>query len=179
MPDFAPLLLGKDLRTIKNADNVAQLVTDQASFDDLFTLLFHHERPLVMRAADAVEKVTRKHKEFLAPYKVQLLSLLKGAINIELKWHIAQLIPRIRLDPHELQEVWSILSYWVRNPNESKLVRANSLQGLFELSRQAPAFRTQFAAVLDDLSHERIPSLIARVKKLRRLLTLTDTAGLP
>lgn len=171
MPDFAPLLLGKDLRTIKNADKVAQLVKDQASFDDLFALLFHHERPLVMRAADAVEKVTIKHKEFLAPYKTQLLSLLKGATNIELKWHIAQLIPRIPLDPHEQKEVWSILSYWAQNPNESKIVRANSLQGLFELSEQTQAFRNDLVAVLDAVSHERIPSLIARIKKLRRLLT--------
>lgn len=170
MQDFAHLLLGKDLRTINKANEVAQLVQDQASFDSLFGLLFHHERTLVMRAADAVEKITVKHREFLKPHKAQLMSLLKSAIHIELKWHIAQLVPRLPLDPHELQEVWSILSYWAQNPNESKIVRVNSLQGLFDLALETPAFRNSFVKILDVVEHEPIPSLRARIKKLRKLL---------
>lgn len=170
MNNFAHLLLGKDRRTISKAGNVADLVADQASFDELFALLFHHERNLVMRAADAVEKVTRQHKEFLVPHKNQILSLLTSAIHIELKWHIAQLAPRLPLNPHELHEVWSILSYWAQNPNESKIVRVNAIQGLFDMSTNNPAFETSFINILDTVEHEPIPSLRARIKKLRRLL---------
>lgn len=168
--NFAHLLLGKDRRTIGKADHVVQLVVDQPSFDELFSLLFHHERTLVMRAADAVEKITHKHKEFLVPHKMQLLSLLNSAIHIELKWHIAQLVPRLPLDPHEIKEVWSILSYWAQNPNESKIVRVNSLQGLFDLTRNTPAFKNSLLSILDTIEHEPIPSLKARIKKLRKLL---------
>ncbi len=171
MNNFAHLLLGKDRRTINKANTVADLVEDQASFDELFALLFHHERNLVMRAADAVEKVTRKHKEFLVPHKDQILSLLRSAIHIELKWHIAQLAPRLpNLGSQELHEVWSILSYWAQNPNESKIVRVNSLQGLFDMSTSNPAFETSFINILETVEHEPIPSLRARIKKLRRLL---------
>ena len=67
--NFAHLLLGKDRRTIGKADNVVQLVVDQASFDELFGLLFHHERTLVMRAADAVKKLPVSTKNFLFPIK--------------------------------------------------------------------------------------------------------------
>jgi hypothetical protein len=123
-----------------------------------------------MRAADAVEKVTLRHKEFLVPHRTQLLNLLNSAINIELKWHIAQLVPRLPLEPHELNEVWAILSYWAQNPNESKIVRVHSLQGLFELSQQTPAFSNTFTKILDKVDHEPIPSLKARIKKLRKLL---------
>lgn len=168
--NFAHLLLGKDRRTIGNADQVVQLIVDQRSFDELFGLVFHHERNLVMRAADAVEKVTRTHKEFLVPHKIQLLSLLKSAGPMELKWHIAQLVPRLSLDPHELQEVWSILSYWVQNPNESKIVRVNSLQGLFDFAIDHPAFKVSLQNILNTVEREPIPSLIARIKKLRRFL---------
>lgn len=170
MNNFAHLLLGKDRRTIGKADNVADLVVDQDSFDKLFALLFHHERNLVMRAADAVEKVTRKHKQFLEPHKNQILSLLRSAIHIELKWHIAQLAPRLPLNPQELHEVWSILSYWVQNPNESKIVRVNSIQGLFDMATGNPAFETSFTNILDTVEHEPIASLRARIKKLRGLL---------
>ena len=170
MNNFAHLLLGKDRRTIGKADNVVHLVTDQSAFDELFGLLFHHERTLVMRAADAVEKVTREHEEFLAPHKNQIMSLFQSAIHIELKWHIAQLAPRLPLDLQELHEVWSKLSYWVLNPNESKIVRVNSLQGLFDISKNNPAFETNLNIILDTVEHQPIPSLRARIKRLRNLL---------
>jgi hypothetical protein len=170
MKDFAHLLLGKGLRSITKSNEVVESVQDQSSFDALFSLLWHHERPLVMRAADAVEKITRKHREFLLPHKEQLLSLLKSAINKELKWHIAQLVPRLNVDPHELKEVWSVLTYWSQNPNESKIVRVNSLQGLFELTQQYPSLRPDFEHTLHTLEREPIPSIQARIKKLRKAL---------
>jgi hypothetical protein len=169
MKDFAQLLLGKDLRSITKSNEVVHSVQDQQSFDVLFSLLLHHERTLVMRAADAIEKITIAHKEFLEPHKIQLLSLLKSAINKELKWHIAQLISRTKLTKDELKEAWSILAYWAQNPNESKIVRVNSLQGLFELSRQFPDLQANFEQTLRILEREQIPSLKARIKKLKKI----------
>lgn len=170
MKNFAHLLLGKDLRTIAKSNEVVQSIQDQSSFDALFALLWHHERPLVMRAADAVEKVTRTHREFLEPHRDQLLSLLKSAIHKELKWHVAQLVPRIALNEAELKEVWSVLNYWAKNPNESKIVRVNSLQGLSELVGRFPALQNGFDQTLHELDHEPIPSIQARIKKLRKVV---------
>ncbi len=47
---FTSLLLGKDLRTIRQNSIIVQTIHDQRTFDELFSLVFHHERPLVMRA---------------------------------------------------------------------------------------------------------------------------------
>ncbi len=168
--DFAPMLLGGDLRSIARSNEVARLVEDQQTFDDLFGLLLHHERLLVMRAADAIEKVTIRHPQFLMPHKNQLFSLLKGSMDKELKWHIAQLITRLSLTAEEQAEVWKILRYWVQNPNESKIVRVNSLQGLYEMTVQYPSMRERLLNVIDTVSHELIPSLQARSKKIRKLL---------
>jgi hypothetical protein len=165
--DFAPLLLGKDLRSLARSNEVVRYVDDQESFDELFNLLLHHERLLVMRAADAVEKITSARREYLAPHKKQLLSLLKSAIHKELKWHIALLITRVTLTPDELKEVWGILTYWTQNPNESKIVRVNSLQGLFQLSHDNPLLKEAFARTVHVIEHEQIPSLQARIKKLK------------
>jgi len=168
LKDFVHLLLGKDLRSLSKTNEVVQMVDDQTSFDALFSLLWHHERPLVMRAADAVEKITARHNEFLNPHKTQLLSLLKSAINKELKWHVAQLLPRLNLDEQEVHEVWSTLSYWVQNPNESKIVRVNSLQGLHDLVQRFPMLKEEFERVIHKIEREPIPSLQARIRKLRR-----------
>ena len=165
--DFTPLLLGKDIRSISRSNDVARVVVNQEQFDDLFSLLLHHERLLVMRAADAIEKITLRHREFIQPHKKQLLNLLKSALHKELKWHLALLVPRLKLEPNEFQETWQTLSYWARNPNESKIVRVNSLQGLFELSNIQPGLKDTFLQILAAVAHEPIPSLQARIRKLR------------
>lgn len=167
--DYAHLLLGRDLRRLKGTDKVVQAVHDQASFDALFKLLFHHERPLVMRAADAVEKVTVLHSDYLEPHKKQLLALLKSADHKELKWHIAQLVARITLTNAERDDVWHTLTYWVRNPNESKIVRVNALQTLFDLSAKHPGMKEDFDRSLSAIAHDPAPSLQARIKRIARL----------
>jgi hypothetical protein len=167
--NFAHLLLGKDRRSIAGSDEVVQAVRDQPTFDELFGLLLHHERLLVMRAADAVEKITTNNKAFLTPHKGQLLALLKSALHNELKWHLALLVSRLQLDENELNDVWRILSYWALNPNESKIVRVNSIQGLFELSHQYSGFDDALSHIFQALQYEKIPSLQARLRKLSKI----------
>jgi hypothetical protein len=166
MTDYAKLLLGKDIRSIAKSNDVAESIHDQVSFDALFSLLWHHERLLVMRVADAIDKITLVHREFLIPHKSQLLSLLNSAVNKELKWHLAQLVSRLPLNEEELKVVWSVLSYWVQNPNESKIVRVNSLQGLHDLGIRFPMLKEKYEEIVRRLAHEPIPSLQARIKKL-------------
>lgn len=166
--NFAPLLLGRDLRSISRGREVVRSVTNQQDFDELFNLLLHHERLLVVRAADAIENITVTNRKFLAPHKKQLLTLLKSTIHLELKRHLALLVSRLDLSTDELKEVWGILSYWALNPNERKIVRVNALQGLFELSVQFSDFCDSFQHTLQTLEHEQIPSLQARIKRLRK-----------
>jgi len=54
-----------------------------------------------MRAADATEKVTRRHRELLQPYKKELLGLMTEAQEQELRRHLAVMVPRLRLNDKE------------------------------------------------------------------------------
>jgi hypothetical protein len=167
--NFSGLLLGADLRTVRRNGIVVRSVNDQATFDLLFRLALHPERPLVIRAVDAVEKVTANHPEYLTPHKLQLLNLLKSADHKELKWHVAQLISRVTLTPDELQEVVHILTYWALNRNERKTLRVNALQGLFDLSKRDPLVKVEFQKIRDSMEHEMIPSIQARIRRLKKL----------
>jgi len=169
--NFVTLLLGKDRRTVKQNRVVIQSIHDQHTFDELFSLVFHHERTLVMRAIDAVEKVTALHPAFLRPHKGQLLQVLKSAEHKELKWHVAQLVPRTELTEDELREVWHIFTYWVLNKNESKIARVNALQALFDLSKGNPLLKDEFNKIILTLEHEMIPSLQTRIRKLKKTKT--------
>lgn len=152
-------------------------IKDQLSFDSLFELLYHHERSLVLHAAEAIEKVTTKRQEFLRAHKLDLLRLFTTSDHPELKARLAQLIVRVTLLPDEADEVWKILQYWARNPNENKPIRVHALQSLYDLSRIYPDFREPFLEILTAVAHEPIPSLQARIRKLRD--TIEKQAVLP
>jgi len=165
--NFPHLLLGKDRRRLGGVGKAVAAVNDQQTFDELFGLLFHHERTLVMRAADAVEKITTGKKQYLQPHRLQLLALLDSADHKEVKWHVAQMLIRLELSGTEAEHVWHVLTYWVRNANESKIVRVNALQALFDLAGEDAGFRADLARTVAAIERERIPSLQARLRKLK------------
>lgn len=169
MPKFQDILQGGDLRSIGKANEVVALVKNQTDFDELFPGLSHPDRKVVMRTADAIEKITLKNPDFLQKHKKALLKLCQKDQDIELKWHLALLLPRLSLTPKELQSVWNLLTLWARNAEESKIVRVNSIQGLFELLSQLPGMSQDFEFTLAEMEKENIASIHARIRKIRKL----------
>jgi hypothetical protein len=120
-----------------------------------------------MGAADTIEKVTRQHPEYLSTYKTSLLQLCMGAKNKELKWHLAQLIPRLILSTDEIKHFWQILSGWALDKKESKIVRVNSIQSLFEIGLSQKIYIKNLPQLFSKIEEEKIPSINARIRKLR------------
>ncbi len=167
---FRHQLSGKDLRSIGSSDLVAAQVKTQADFDELFECLFVPDRLVAMRAADAVEKITRDHPEYLNKHKEQVLKLCTGATYIELKWHLALLVSRPELTPGEYDTVWKMLLGWTASKEESKIVRVNALQSLFELLMKNPALTPAFLQRMAEMETENIPSINARIRLIRKEL---------
>jgi hypothetical protein len=161
-------LQGGDLRSVAGVDALIHLIKDQGDFDQLFEYLYKEDRLIVMRAVDAIEKISKNRPEYLEGYTKDLIKLLDGAQEKELKWHLAQLITRVSLDPDQLRHVWLILTQWLIDAKESKIVRVNSLQALSELSRQNIRLEKFLAHIIPVLEKEHIPSLNARIRKLRK-----------
>lgn len=161
-------LKGGDLRSIGKVDQVVAQIRDQADLDELFNGLFSDDRKVVMRTADAIEKVTLKHPVYLRKHKEEIIAICNRANAIELKWHLAQLLPRLDLTAREAEKCWQILSTWAIDRNESRIVRVNSVQGLFELSERMKKGRSDFDNLMDRIEKEKIPSINARIRKLRR-----------
>ena len=79
---------------IGHSDQVAAMVSDDPElFPELIAGLWSEDPLVRMRAADAAEKVTRKHRELLQPYKKELLGLMAEAEQQELRWHLAVMVP--------------------------------------------------------------------------------------
>lgn len=171
--DFKTVLSGKDLRTLGNSRKVIDSIRGRGDFEKLFKLMFASERPVAMRASDAVEKITKDHPEYLTGHYPELMELAKHTSNKEMKWHLAQLVTRLDHRSGEFERVWRQLTYWVRNPNESKIVRVNALQGLFDMCSRSKsrAIKRSFLRTLMQVERQREPSLLARARVLRQKMT--------
>jgi len=86
---------------------------DPRLFPELIAGLWSEDALVRMRAADATEKVTRRERELLRPYKTELLGLAIEAKEQELRWHLAVMVPRLLLNAKERQLATSLLnSIW-------------------------------------------------------------------
>ncbi len=161
------LLSGGDLRSIGNSNAVVLLTTSQHDFDMLFRLLFSHDRLVAMRCADAIEKITIKTPGYLVKHKTEILELCKKARNKELQWHLALILPRLALSGNEFKFAWKLLSAWATDTHESKIVRVNAITGLAALARKDSLLRVRLYDILEKVGAENIPSLNARVVKIK------------
>lgn len=166
MKELKEYLQGGDLRSIADVDQLIPLIETQQDFDGLFAYLNSEDRLIVMRAADTIEKITKAHPEYLETHKSRLIILLNSAQDKELKWHVALLASRIGLSKNELEQVWNKLEVWARDRLESKIVRVNSLQSLYELSRKHSERKKDFELTAQEVKTEGIPSINARIRKL-------------
>jgi len=167
MDNIFDRLKGGDLRSIGDANEVVKDIKTQKDFDKLFQGLFHSDRKVVMRAADALEKITLAETDFLNNHKTELIELCFSAGHIELKWHLALLVSRLKLTPGEFRNVWQLLTEWATDKRESKIVRVNSIQGLFNLLQENKESEQDFNLAINEIMNENIPSLNARIKKIR------------
>lgn len=166
MKNLNKYLQGGDLRSIGEVDQLVPLIQNHQDFDQLFKCLFSNDRLIAMRAVDAIEKITSGKPEYLDKHKEKLIKILDSAENKEFKWHLALLTSRLNLSRKELSRVWKKLLLWVKDQSESKIVRVNSLQALFDLSRKYEYKENDLASTMEEIKKEKIPSINARIKKL-------------
>jgi hypothetical protein len=98
----------------------------------------HHADELIrMRAADAVEKLTVTNPEWLRPFKVRLIKLAARVKQQELRWHLAQLLPRLELSKRDRVMVVSVLRSYLKD--ESRIVKTFAMQSLADPGEAGPA----------------------------------------
>jgi hypothetical protein len=150
---------------IGQSDRVAAMVSDDATlFPELIAGLWSGEALVRMRAADAIEKVTRKHRELLQPYKKELLGLMAEAREQELRWHLAVMVPRLLLNAKERQAAVSWLEGYLED--RSSIVKTFALQGLADMAEAEPRLRNGVVEILREATRNGTAAMKARGRKL-------------
>ena len=138
--------------------------SDLGRFPDLLAGLWSADPLVRMRAADAAEKITRRHRELLHPYKKELLGLMTETQQQELRWHLAVMIPRLMLSAKERQVAIGSLNSYLED--RSSIVKTFALQGLTDLSHNDPGIRPEVIETLRGAARNGTPAMKARSRKL-------------
>jgi HEAT repeat protein len=166
---IAVMLKGGDRRSIGKSNQIAQLVLSEPKrFAELVECLWDEDPIVRMRAADAAEKVTVTRPELLNPHKQELLGLLAEAEQIELKWHLALMVPRLELSKPETERTATALQRYLED--RSSIVKTFALQGLANLARQDSNLREPARRALEESLRTGTAAMKARARKLLKEL---------
>jgi hypothetical protein len=159
------LLSGGDHRSIGRVPQVLRIIRQQPQLAaPLVTALRDADSIVRMRAADALEKASVAHPELLHPHNRELLSLARRATQQELRWHLAQLIPRLPLTTRQRRGAATLFQTYLRD--RSAIVRTFAMQALADLASIDRRLRPQITAQLRRLATTGTPAMRARGRRL-------------
>jgi len=169
MDRIEKLLRVGDLRTAGKSEEVVKLaLSNPELFKAVINAILSDDPGTRMRAYDAVEKITLDHPEWLKPYKKLFLNRIVTSDQKEVKWHIAQILPRFTLTKNEREKVFSLMLTYL--DDDSRIVKTFAMQALTDIAMQDIAYIDKVRTIVKKSMKNGAPSQISRGKKL--LLTL-------
>lgn len=130
-----PLALGR-VREL-----TATLLADPGKAGHLVELLWDDDPGVASRAADVLERISRRgmpvRERILPAAKKALLGLLPEAAPKKLRWNLALMLGRLPLTVNEARRAAEVLHSWLNDP--SSIVKTAALQGLADIVLQDPS----------------------------------------
>jgi len=158
-------LQGGDRRSIGKVDEViVRVLREPALFDVLFTGMVSDDPVIRMRCADAAEKISRDHPQWLLAHQRLLLDTLALSRQPELRWHVAPMLVRLPLSDAEQARVVDILIGYLND--RSSIVKTLALQALHDLAACHPCWVPTARLHILELTVTGTPAMKARGRKL-------------
>jgi HEAT repeat protein len=163
------MLKGGDPRSLTGVTRVIDdVLHDPTLFGDLVRAMAHHDAVVRMRAGDAVEKIGRTNPDYLEPHRAFFLKLATTTEQPSLRWHLAQLIPRLTLTTAERRKMVGVFKRYLGD--SSAVVRTSAMQAIADFALVDPSMRRTVLPVLRKLVDT--GSAATRVRAGRLLQTL-------
>jgi hypothetical protein len=177
MHELLERLTSGDRRSIGRSNEVVTAVLrDPSLFGVLFGGLSSSDPLIRMRAADVLEKITVRHPEWLHPYKEQLIRQVAQSQEQEVRWHVAQMFPRLQTSQDERAAMVAILLGYLGD--RSRIVKTFAMQALADLAEQDAGLRPQVIHVLEVQSRTGSLAMQSRGSKLlHRLRAASSQEG--
>ncbi len=158
-------LSGGDRRSIGEANAVvSEVLVDSALFPLLVRALEYPDEIVRMRAADAIEKITISRPDLLRGYEAHMIDRIAATPQQEVRWHVAQIIPRLNLDSIERERALAILTGYLND--RSRIVQTFAMQALADLARDDQDLRRRVLPMLEQLAVTGSPAVRSRGRRL-------------
>jgi HEAT repeat protein len=165
MKNILSILRGEDRRSIGRSNQIARDISRNSRlFARVFAAILSSDPAIRMGAADAIEKATRNRPKFLQPYKRAVLQNISRIKQQEVRWHVAQLLPRLQLTQKQRSRAVSILLDYLED--KSSIVRTCAMQALADLALAHPPLRPRVLFLLESLTSTCTPAMRSRGRKL-------------
>ena len=159
-------LSGRDRRSIGHSnDVVSEVLKNQRLFGDVFEGMLSTNPIIRMRSADATEKITALHPEYLFPFKHKLIYHIAKIQQQEVQWHVAQMLPRLNLTEKECNDIIEILVGYTKT-SHSSIVRTFAMQALADIAERRVDFRSRALRLIERLTENGTPAMRNRGRKL-------------
>jgi len=169
MGNIVDQLVGGDRRSLGRANTVVkEILRDPKLFSLVFEAMLHDDPVVRMRAADAIEKVTVIRPELLQAHKRKLLGKVAAQEQQELRWHVALMLPRLRLTPKERNHAVAILFDYLEN--KSSIVKTFAMQSLADFAMQDRRLSARVVPIVTHLTDTGTPAMQGRGRKLLKVL---------
>ena len=158
-------LEGGDRRSIGRSQEVVDdVLSDVSLFPALFEGMLSSDPIVRMRAADAAEKVTDRRPDLLAPFKERILGQVAAIEQQEVRWHVAQMIPRLEVTSQERSHAVALLTQFLGD--RSKIVQTFALQALADLAEQDPSLLPRVIEIIQEATASGSPAVRSRGRRL-------------
>lgn len=159
------MLQGGDRRSIGRSDEVVRLILEKPQLFDALISGIALEDPLVrMRCADAAEKITVTHPEYLRPYKRKLIEDYSRIEQKEVRWHVAAMLARLPLTAREQKRVVDILLSYTND--RSSIVKTLAMQALADIALHNEELQPEVRKHIEELCVIGTPAMKARGRML-------------
>ena len=169
LTDLMAMLSGGDPRTLQGVVAAIEAVTENPDlFPRLITAMGHEDRVICARASDAAEKISAKNPALLNSHMSGLLNRLARSKYKEVRWHVAQMLPRLPLSAKQRQRAVETLERFLID--DSSIVKTFAMQSLYELTLRHQNLRASVRLHLAELCETGTPAMRARSRKLLALM---------
>jgi hypothetical protein len=163
--ELRSMLEGSDRRSIGRANEAAQAITDGCcDCHHAIALLYDEDAVIRMRAADALEKATVREASAIAPFRTELVGLLCQTEQKEMRWHLAQMVPRLPLDARYRRIAVAALERYLED--SSSIVRTCAMEALARLASRDSTLQARVHELLRAAERNGTPAMRARARRL-------------
>jgi len=167
-PAIEDILDGGDRRSVGQVARVVRRATRHATVVPALVAALRSKPPLVrLRAADALEKISRRDAKPLASYRRQLTHAVTHTSDPVVRWNLIQVLPRITHDRVAMRRLSRRLEVWFLS-DASAIVRVSALEAMVEFAKLNAALEPiAQRMVLEGLTSP-IASVRARARRVHR-----------